>query len=149
MSEPLLLSISTTCYTTERLKDIIDLLDSIERQTYNNIEIIIVVEKSEELLDLVKKYVLENIHRPSRVIFNDGEKGLSAARNLGYKNAKGTIVAFIDDDATLFPDWATETMKTYSNTSIIGITGPILPFWQGEVVVLAFSEMGHFSHRRL
>jgi len=134
MSDPFLLSITTTSYTTERLKDIIDLLDSIEEQNYQNIEIIVIVEKSQELLNSVKKYISEKIHHPSRVIFNDGEQGLSAARNLGYKNAKGDIIGFIDDDAVLFPDWASETIKTYSESSIIGVTGTILPFWQDKVV---------------
>jgi glucosyl-dolichyl phosphate glucuronosyltransferase len=134
MNEPLLLSIATTSYTMERLKDVIDLLNSVENQTYSHVETIIIVEKSEELLRSIEKYVAENIHRPIKVIFNNGEKGLSAARNLGVQNAAGDVIAFIDDDATILPDWAAETIKTYADSSIIGITGPILPDWQDEVI---------------
>jgi glycosyltransferase involved in cell wall biosynthesis len=114
----------------ERLNDIIELLESIRVQTYPHLETIVVIEKSNELLDHIKRYAMENIHPPVRVVFNSGEPGLSAARNLGVTEANGGIIAFVDDDALLAPDWAEEMMKTYEDDSIIGVTGAISPLWQ-------------------
>ncbi|MCL0053248.1 glycosyltransferase [Dehalococcoidales bacterium] len=156
-SQPLL-SIIITSYTTERLGDIYELLNSIKAQSYPDIETIFIAEHSTELYERVKEYG-EEIFRDSvetgrdsveirslnldeaqpipknllfKVLFNDGEPGLSAARNLGIKEAKGDIIAFVDDDVVLFPDWAEEMINAYQGDSIIGVTGPAFPLWEDE-----------------
>lgn len=126
------LSIVVTSYTLDRLNDIIELLDSIKAQTYDHTETILVVEKSVELFDRIKRYAEENAIPNVKVVFNHGEQGLSAARNLGSKEAKGHIIAFIDDDALPFRDWAEEMVKTYEDDSVIGATGPALPLWEDK-----------------
>jgi glycosyltransferase involved in cell wall biosynthesis len=126
-----LLSIVVTSYTTERLKDIFELLDSIKSQTYKNIEVIFVAERSEELYEKVKDYG-EKIGLPVfKVVFNDGELGLSQARNLGIKHANGHIIAFVDDDAILTRNWAEELIATFNiDSDIVGVTGHALPLWE-------------------
>ena len=66
------------------------------------------------------------------MLFNNGEPGLSEARNVGIKEAKGDIVAFVDDDVVLFPEWAEEMVKPYDDDSVIGVTGPAFPLWEDE-----------------
>lgn len=136
-----LLSIVITSYTTERLGDIFELLDSIKAQTYPNIETIFVAEKSMELSDHVKSYIEGKDIPNTKVVFNHGEPGVSAARNLGIEQAKGDIIAFVDDDALPFPDWAKEMVKTYEDESIIGVTGPAFPLWQDEPVAWLPEEL--------
>ncbi len=138
MAEQSLLSIIITSYTTERLKDVYELLDSVKAQTYSNIETIFVAERSVELLDRVRAYA--GGKDGLKVIFNDGQMGLSAARNLGIKAARGDIIAFVDDDALLFPDWAEEVVKSYADDSIIGVTGPAFPMWENESAADWFPE---------
>ena len=125
-----LLSIVVTSYTLDRLKDISELLDSIKAQTYDHTETIFVIERSRELYDRVQAYAEEKAVPNMEVVFNHGEPGLSAARNVGVKQAKGDIIAFVDDDALLFPDWAEEMVKTYEDSSAIGATGAVLPLWK-------------------
>ena len=127
-----LLSIITTSYTADRLKDIFELLDSIKEQTYKNIETIFVAERSKELYNEIKKYIEEKAIPGVYVLFNEAEPGASAARNLGIKHANGEIIALVDDDVILFPDWAEEMVKTYEDDSIIGTTGPAFPLWEDE-----------------
>jgi len=129
-----LLSIIITSYTIERLKDIFKLLDSIKAQTYDHNETILVIERSMELLDRIKQYAEEKAIPNVNVVFNHGEPGLSAARNLGIKEARGDIIAFIDDDALPFPDWAEEIVKTYEDDSVIAATGPAVPLWEDEAM---------------
>lgn len=129
-----LLSIIITSYTIERLKDILELLDSIKAQTYDHTETILVIERSVELFDRIKHYVEEKAIPNANVVFNHGELGLSAARNLGIKEARGDIIAFIDDDALPFPDWAEEIVKTYEDDSVIAATGPAVPLWEDEAM---------------
>ncbi len=132
MAEQPLLSIIITSYTMDRLEDILGLLDSVKAQTYSNFETIFVAERSVELLNRVRAYASEKDALNLKVIFNDGEMGLSAARNLALKEAKGDIIAFVDDDVVLFPDWAEEMVKAYEDDSIIGVTGPAFPLWEDE-----------------
>ena len=127
------ISIISTSYTMDRFRDIIELLDSIQSQTYRNIEAIFVAERSPELAKSIRDYAQEKAYANVLVLYNEGEWGLSSARNLGIRQASGKILAFVDDDALLFPDWAEETARAYGkDNSIIGLTGPILPLWEDE-----------------
>lgn len=152
-----LLSIVVTSYTLERLQDIFELLDSIRAQTYPNIETIFVAERSRELYERVKTYAEEKAVPNMMAVFNNGEPGQSPARNLGIKHANGDIIAFVDDDVVLFPDWAEEMVKTYEDDSIIGVTGPAFPLWEDESLqwlpeefywILGCSNFSGVSERR-
>jgi glycosyltransferase involved in cell wall biosynthesis len=124
------LSIIITAYTTERLNDIHELLKSIKNQSYLNIETIFVVERSKELLEKVHSFAEEYNIPHLKVLFNDGEPRLSAARNVGIKKASGDIIAFVDDDVLLYPDWAENMVKAFYDDSIFGVTGPAIPLWE-------------------
>jgi GT2 family glycosyltransferase len=126
------LSLVITSYTTERLNDIYELLDSIKQQTYRNMETIFVVERSQELRDKLNDYIKEKKIDRVRIVFSDKKLGLSMARNLGIENATGDIIGFVDDDVVLFPDWAEQMVKAFDNDSIIGVTGAILPLWEND-----------------
>jgi glycosyltransferase involved in cell wall biosynthesis len=175
-----LLSVIITSYTTEKLKDIFELLDSIKAQTLltqtnppvlssksyvanskpadigsrtsgteHPLEVIFIAERSKELYERVKEYGekilgskfqiiglnINSEHRTQNLeygTFVNGESGASAARNLGIKHATSDVVAFVDDDVVLFPDWAEQMIKSYENDSIIGATGPAYPLWEDE-----------------
>ena len=127
------LSVVVTSYSTERLQDIFELLDSVQGQSYPDLELIFVAERSPELRERVESYAKQRSMANARVVFNDGPSGLSAARNVGVREASGDIIAFADDDVVLFPDWAEEMVKTYARgDSTIGVTGPGFPRWKDE-----------------
>jgi glycosyltransferase involved in cell wall biosynthesis len=135
MTSPALISIITPCFTTARLSDVTELLDSIHAQTYGNIEVLVVTERSPELGDTIRNYAEEKGYAGVRVLYNEQEWGSYAARNLGIQQAHGEILAFIDDDALLLPDWTEETVKAYAeDDSTIGLTGPILPQWSEDTM---------------
>ena len=130
MAENPLMSIVITSYTADRIRDIYELLDSIKAQTYADIEIIFLAERSEGLYDMVQTYGEKAAIPNMKVLFNQNGAGLSAARNLGVKHTTGDIIGFVDDDVVLYPDWAERMVRSYSNDSIIGVTGPALPLWE-------------------
>jgi len=130
MTDKPLLSIVITAYTAERLNDIYELLKSIKDQTYLRTETLFVVEGSKELLEKINTYGVDNRIPNLKVLFNDGERGLSGARNVGIKQACGDIIAFVDDDVLLYPDWAEKMVMAYNTDSIIGVTGPAIPLWE-------------------
>jgi glycosyltransferase involved in cell wall biosynthesis len=136
MHKPLLLSIIVTSYTTKRLQDILDLLSSIDKQNYGNIEVIIVLEKSKLLYDRINQFVTSGyFNKPVRVLLNNGENGASFCRNMGIRIANGEIISIVDDDVMLPPIWAQEVVKTFLlNESFIGVTGPAFPLWEDETL---------------
>ncbi|MFA7218313.1 MAG: glycosyltransferase, partial [Dehalococcoidales bacterium] len=69
------LSLVITSYTTERLNDIYELLDSIKQQTYQNMETIFVVERSQELRDKLNDYIKEKKIDRVRIVFSDKKLG--------------------------------------------------------------------------
>ena len=127
------ISIVVASYTIGRFQDLVELLDSIQAQTYQNVETLLVIERSLELYHAIEKYIAERSYPHVQMLYNQGEWGISSARNLAIGQVTGDIIAFTDDDALLFPDWAGETAKTYAqDSSTIGVAGPILPLWEQE-----------------
>jgi glycosyltransferase involved in cell wall biosynthesis len=115
------------------LSDIREVLDSLHGQTYANLETIFVGERNPELCREVETYAKERRICNLRTVFNDGMQGLSPARNLGVRHSRGDIIAFIDDDATAFPDWAQRIIDTFEgNDQAIGVTGPAYPDWRDQ-----------------
>ena len=123
------LSVMVTSYTMSRFRDLKELLDSLQAQSYQDFEIIFVGEKDAEMCDRLRSYTDRRGVRNLRILFNDGTPGISAARDLGLRNARAELVAFIDDDAVALPGWAEQIVGSFSDESIVGITGPALPLW--------------------
>jgi len=125
-----LISIVITCYNLARLNDAYKLLDGIKAQTYDKLEIILVIEGSQQLYEKIASYSQQIKLLNTRVVLNKTVSGASASRNIGIKLAKGEIIAFLDDDAIPFNDWAEKAVNTYANYDVIGITGPAIPLWE-------------------
>ncbi len=87
-------------------KFIKEAVDSALAQTYKDIEIIIIDDGS---IDDTKK-VLEG-YLPKIKYFYQSNKGLSAARNVGIKIAKGDCIALLDADDIFLPNKIEEQIK--------------------------------------
>lgn len=75
---------------------LLDSLTSIERQTYSNVEVVVVDDASERA---VNEVVDENsFSYPITVIRHEENRGASTARNTGIDRSNGEFVAFLDDD---------------------------------------------------
>jgi glycosyltransferase involved in cell wall biosynthesis len=96
MTQEPLISVIVAVYNTE--KYITEALDSLFAQGYKNLEVIVVNDGStDNTLKLLKEY--------SQIIkiISQENKGQSAARNVGIKCAKGSIIGFLDAD-DLWPE---------------------------------------------
>ena len=65
--------------------------------------------------------------------FLETNQGLSYARNCGIRNAQGDLLAYVDDDATVNPEY----LRTYSDffthhPEAVAAGGPILPVYETE-----------------
>lgn len=98
MNESKLVSVIIPTY--KRPDTLARTINSVLKQSYNNIEIIVVDDNdpkwNERKLteELMKKYNKENIH----YLKHDFNKNGSAARNTGFRYSKGDYVMFLDDD---------------------------------------------------
>jgi hypothetical protein len=73
-------------------------LAAIERQTYPNLEIIVVNDAGIDVSDVVAGFPR------ARLLDQPQNRGPAAARNRGLADAHGTFVTLFDDDDEMFPD---------------------------------------------
>jgi glycosyltransferase involved in cell wall biosynthesis len=101
--------VSAIITTRNEAKNISVCLDSIKGQTYKNIEIIVVDNKSSDATkDIAKQY--------TDLVFDKGPER-SAQRNLGARKAKGGYVVFLDADMVLTPDVINDCVSKIENST--------------------------------
>lgn len=106
-----MVSIIIPLYNAE--KYIINMLKSIEAQTYRNYEIIIVNDGSTDTSEkLAEKYLMRT--KIKYKIINKANGGQSSARNIGIDQAKGFWFVMLDADDEILPDYL-ESMINISN----------------------------------
>jgi len=113
--DELLVSIIIPTYNSEKTLPIC--LESIKRQTYKNVEVIVVDNFStDRTVKIARSY-------EARVIQVRGER--TKAKNIGLRLARGKYVLFIDSDMELTPTVIEECVKlAESNPRIGGIVIP-------------------------
>lgn len=128
MDNFLKVSVVVCTYSHERYFDTIETIESLVKQSYQNIEIILVVDRNINLFnDFRKSDYLKSLNN-SKIGFSN-LPGLSNARNKGVELSSGDVIAFIDDDAIADANWISNLIKCYKNPKVIGVGGPMKPLW--------------------
>jgi GT2 family glycosyltransferase len=126
----------TVAFSTFRetyLEWVVELLKSLENQTMQDFEVIVVVNGnkcySKKLLDAVKYETA--ISHEINVIFNSVDKGIAHSRNIALKHAKTPYIAYTDDDAIPHSRWLEELLRVLELNGKVGaVTGPVLCRWE-------------------
>src|SRR5699024_6373706 len=87
-------SVLICAYTMDRLPIMDEAIQSVRSQTRPPVEVLLVIDHSSELLEEAARRWPD-----VRVLPNREAQGLSGARNTGVAEARGDVVAFLDDDA--------------------------------------------------
>src|SRR5688572_30210695 len=119
------ISVVICAYTEERWNELLASVESVQQQTLPPVEIIVVIDHNDALYQRARK-ILKN----SMVIENQEVRGLSGARNSALALAKGSVIAFIDEDATASPDWLQTLNANYQDKTVLGVGGQVKPAWQ-------------------
>ena len=75
----------------------------------------------------------------------DLRPGLSRARNQGAGEARGDIIAYLDDDAVAEPGWLAALVREFRDERVMAATGCILPTNVETDAERAFAARGGFS----
>ncbi len=120
-------SVIVCTYRSDDYENVLDVVASLLNQTYSEIEIIIVVDGNEGLRKKIA--TIYNTQDNIQVIASEESIGVSGARNLGIRRARGDIIAFLDDDTVTEKRWIEDMINTYQKNDAIAVAGAVLPIW--------------------
>lgn len=108
-SKPLVSIIVRTCNRKEALREN---LISLRKQTYKNIEIVVVEDGKNTAEDMIKKEFSD-----LNIVYEATKEniGRSKVANIAMKKAKGKYLNFLDDDDVFFPDHVETLVKVIEN----------------------------------
>lgn len=121
-------------------------LSSLKKQTFKDFEIIVVDNNStDKTAGIARTFSARVVKEPIQ--------GMTPARERGYKEAKGEIIARTDADATVPPDWLTQIHQTFhNNPKLIAITGSFT--FPGESKIISwllklYVDIGYYKLTKL
>ncbi len=103
-NKPLVSVVIPTYKRSEMLKNAIK---SVLKQTYKNVEIIVVDDNDPDSAERKQtQQLMENYKKHKKILYLLHPKNMNgaAARNTGFKNANGKYIAILDDDDEFLPD---------------------------------------------
>jgi GT2 family glycosyltransferase len=113
-------SVSVIISTKNRLKELINCLNSIRKLTYPFVEVIIVDSNNspflnEKIKKIARDFNAQYVLAPNLV--------LGAAQNIGISLSRGEIIAFTDDDCIVDENWLSNIVRHFTDASIVAVTG--------------------------
>ncbi len=113
--------ISVVVCTFNGSRTLRDCLTGLKRQDYPSFEVIVVDDGSTDGAGkIAESFGVHVIRIPNG--------GLSNARNIGWRAARGEIVAYLDDDASPDPQWLSYLAAGFSAGDYAGVGGPNIAF---------------------
>ncbi len=106
-------------------------IGSVLKQSYTSWELLLVDDGSNDgSTTIAQKYAVQYAGRIHYFQHPDHENlGMSAARNLGIRHAKGEFIAFLDADDICLPDKLAHQVKILSSHPTVGMTYGSTLYW--------------------
>ena len=92
-------------------------IESVQKQTYENWELIVINDGSRDNTLAVANDIAKNDERI--IVVNQQNAGVSRARNKGLVMANGQYVAFLDGDDLWKPDYLTKLLTAKGNAEVV------------------------------
>jgi GT2 family glycosyltransferase/glycosyltransferase involved in cell wall biosynthesis/Flp pilus assembly protein TadD/predicted SAM-dependent methyltransferase len=113
--------ISIIIVTYSKNGELLECINSVEKQSINGFEIIVVDNGNNSKVECALK--------EKRILYIKSPKNFFPAegRNIGVSFARGAIIAFLDDDATVHDNYINSIRKAFETYKICGFRGKIIP----------------------
>lgn len=112
------IKVSVIIVTYNRTQDLTGCLESLAKQDCADFETV-VVDNGENDFEVFKQYVDQYVKCPINFVLSEG-------RNIGACCAKGRIIAFLDDDALVPPNYISSIKTAFETYDIFGLRGKAL-----------------------
>jgi len=110
-------------------------VNSVLDQTYDDIELIVVDDGSEDNT----REVLSNYIREKHITYIKKENGgCASARNRGISEAKGAYLAFLDSDDTYLSDAIKNLVDTLSNSDADFVFSPVIEIYPDQRKIINY-----------
>lgn len=109
--------------TYKRAKWIGYTLSALERQTFKNFEVIVIIKPSRDGTERIVENYKSSLKLTTEI---QRRGGFIDALNIGFRKAKGEIIAFLDDDAIAFRTWLEQLVRTYKKMAVAGVAGDVI-----------------------
>jgi glycosyltransferase involved in cell wall biosynthesis len=120
-------SVVICTYDPDMYEHFQETLESVRAQTYDDIEIVVVVDGNESLYDRIEAEYGDSSNL--KLHCNEENLGLSGSRNNALEYVTGDVVALIDDDAVADEQWVEELVSVYDDRDAIAVGGKMTPIW--------------------
>ena len=110
--------VSAIITTHNRLEYLKKAIESVKKQTYDNLEIIVVDDASN---DGTENYCINDKSIKYIRISKEESKGGNYARNIGIDNSNGEYIAFLDDDDEWYPEKITKQVDFLNQNADYGV----------------------------
>lgn len=127
------MDISVVLCTYNRCKNLQTALESALAQTLPGSaewEILVVDNNSTDRTREVAESFRSRNGSRVRYVF-EPRQGKSYALNAGIREARGGVIAFMDDDVKVAPDWLQNLAAAMHNSECAGVGGRVIPEWNG------------------
>ena len=117
-------------------------LEAVKKQTVPAWEIVVVNNNSKDNTENIAKCV-EGIK-----LIRERKQGLIYARDAGFNYSTGEIMARIDADTVIPPDWIKKVEQAFLDPEVVGVSGPVVfhDFYGGEVAGRILGRVQQFLH---
>lgn len=133
-----LISFIVTSFNYENY--VIKTLESIKNQTYENIEIIVVDDKScDNSVEKIKEYAKQNLDLKIRLIEHSKNLGQMAAIQTGLSHANGQFISFIDSDDVLVKDYAKTLIRVHLSSCVAVASAQIIEIGENDEIHTTYS----------
>ncbi len=141
MTELLNLPLITFIVTSFNYENyVIKTLESIKNQTYENIEIVVVDDKSSDnSVEKIKEFRAQNPLLKFKLIEHEENRGQMASLQSGLSVADGNFVCFIDSDDILVKDYAKTLLRVHLCSSVAFVSGQLVEIGEDDEIHTTYS----------
>ena len=112
------LSVTVVVCTRDRPERLEECLAALRGQTYPGFDVLVVDNASRSpVVEICARFGAACVRAPI--------PGLTRARNIGARAARGEIIVFIDDDAIVEPGWLGALVAGFDDPSVAAVSGRV------------------------